>query len=82
MVNALEQGDCDGFGLGRPASAEPDIARKFIEQGIQSTAINWAEYDFMVGAGKGSVELYQLGRKTLLEGADDPCHSLMDLSAK
>ncbi|KAI6183529.1 Oxidored-FMN domain-containing protein [Aphelenchoides bicaudatus] len=82
MINALTNGDTDGFGLGRPSCAEPDIARKFVELGYQSTAINWAEYNFMIGAQKGSAEIYRLSRNSLADCAHDPCQGHMDLSIK
>ncbi|KAI6197362.1 hypothetical protein M3Y94_01215000 [Aphelenchoides besseyi] len=82
MVRALEAGDCDGFGLGRPVTAEADIARKYLDYGIQSCAVNHFEYDFLASAGKSSVEMLQMSRTSLAEAANDPSAGIMDLSPK
>ncbi|KAH7707597.1 Protein F17A9.4 [Aphelenchoides avenae] len=81
MVAAIENGDADGIGLGRPVTAEPDIAKKLLSGQVQSVAQNYFEYDFALGIAACVTQMGQAGNTSIDEANGDPCYGIIDLSA-
>jgi 2,4-dienoyl-CoA reductase-like NADH-dependent reductase (Old Yellow Enzyme family) len=81
MVAAFENNETDGIGLGRPTTAEPDIAWKILEKGIQSVASNPFASDFFLTYCASQTQMFQMGSTTMAQANGDPCHGIFDLSA-
>ncbi|KAH7698774.1 Protein F17A9.4 [Aphelenchoides avenae] len=82
MVAAIENGDADGIGLGRPVTAEPDIAKKLLSGQVQSVAQNYYEYDFALGIAACVTQMGQAGNTSIDEADGDPCYGIIDLSGE
>jgi 2,4-dienoyl-CoA reductase-like NADH-dependent reductase (Old Yellow Enzyme family) len=80
MVRAVESNETDGVGLGRPVTAEPDIAKKLLKEGVQSVALTHYDYDIITGLFACATQMGQAGNTTIEEANNDPCHGIVDLS--
>ncbi|VDN32389.1 unnamed protein product [Cylicostephanus goldi] len=63
MANAIESGITDGVGLGRPATAEPDLPRKILEENCLSapdTKID--QSDFKITLMASFAQMGQMGK--------------------
>ncbi|CAJ0933855.1 unnamed protein product, partial [Mesorhabditis belari] len=63
MAKAIEDGNCDGVGLGRPATAEPDLPKKILNFGVLAAAdtkINQKDYPITNAA--SMTQMWQAGR--------------------
>ncbi|KAH7701926.1 Protein W06H8.2 [Aphelenchoides avenae] len=81
MVAAVERGDADGVGIGRPAMSEPDFAKKILGGAVQSAAYNPYEYDFLMGGAAGCLQMTLAGGTTLEQAGGDPCYGIADFSS-
>ncbi|KAH7676085.1 Protein F17A9.4 [Aphelenchoides avenae] len=80
MLRAVCEGIPDGIGLGRPAVAEPDIAKKLLFDGIRSVAVNHFEHNFKLSVMAATTQMFQAGSTSLSEANGDCCHGIVDLS--
>lgn len=81
MITAIKNGFADGIGLGRPAAAEPDIARKILKLNIQSTTQNTID-DTRMQIMAAATQLVQAGKWSLAKSHQEPTYGLMDTSNK
>ncbi|KAI6238451.1 Oxidored-FMN domain-containing protein [Aphelenchoides fujianensis] len=67
MCKALERNEVDGIGLGRPATAEPDLPAKLLDGRVQSSL-------------SGQTQMRQMGATKWAECDGDPCFGISDFS--
>ncbi|CAJ0933443.1 unnamed protein product, partial [Mesorhabditis belari] len=80
MVKAIEDGNCDGVGLGRPVTAEPDLPRKILNFGVLAAAdtkINQKDHAITIAA--SMTQIWQAGRFPV-EKIQKVTDGIMDLS--
>ncbi|KAH7698157.1 Protein W06H8.2 [Aphelenchoides avenae] len=82
MVAAIRNGDTDGIGIGRPVTAEPDIAKKLLSGEAQSVALSHFEYDFAASPMACNTQMWQAGQTSIEEAGGDPAYGIMDLSSE
>uniref|UniRef100_A0A7E4UPX5 Oxidored_FMN domain-containing protein n=1 Tax=Panagrellus redivivus TaxID=6233 RepID=A0A7E4UPX5_PANRE len=59
MVKAIEQGACDGIGLGRPITAEIDLPAKILSGEVQSAILNPYDQDYNISSNVSSTQMWQ-----------------------
>uniref|UniRef100_A0A7E4VD98 Oxidored_FMN domain-containing protein n=1 Tax=Panagrellus redivivus TaxID=6233 RepID=A0A7E4VD98_PANRE len=79
MRAALKDGIADGIGLGRPAAAEPDIAKKILKFNIQSATINVLD-DVTLQIVAAGTQLVQAGTFSLGQSHQELCYGIFDTS--
>ena len=81
MISAIKGGFADGIGLGRPAAAEPDIAKKILKLNIQSATENAID-DTRMQIMAAATQLVQAGKWSLSKSHQDATFGIMDTSNK
>ncbi|WKY00303.1 hypothetical protein Q1695_014840 [Nippostrongylus brasiliensis] len=80
MVEAVVEGTTDGVGLGRPATAEPDLPAKILRGDCLSAAdANIDQDDYMLTATASNTQMWQMGKRPLAE-LKSICDDIADLS--
>lgn len=82
MAEAVGDGGAtDGVGIGRPAAAEPDIARKLLDGHARSALVNVLEGNFSLSNLAANTQMWQAGRHSMTESNGDPAANILDMTA-
>uniref|UniRef100_A0A7E4VDQ4 Oxidored_FMN domain-containing protein n=1 Tax=Panagrellus redivivus TaxID=6233 RepID=A0A7E4VDQ4_PANRE len=79
MVFAIEQGACDGIGLGRPITSELDLPSKIISGQVQSALFNPWDQDFGISNFASGTQMWQ-AQQTPYNPETDINNGIMDIS--
>uniref|UniRef100_A0AC35TYX6 Oxidored_FMN domain-containing protein n=1 Tax=Rhabditophanes sp. KR3021 TaxID=114890 RepID=A0AC35TYX6_9BILA len=81
MVASIKGNSCDGIGLGRPATSEPNFPKKVVEDDVQSCADDYLDkFDFTMSTIASSIQMIDMSKQSIAECNGDPCKGIMDLS--
>lgn len=82
MVDAIQSGITDGVGIGRPSLNEPDVAKRILNDGVQSVLHNQLEGDYMLYMKSGVTNLNEFAATTIEEAGGDLNFGVTDFSIK
>uniref|UniRef100_A0A914BZG3 NADH:flavin oxidoreductase/NADH oxidase N-terminal domain-containing protein n=1 Tax=Acrobeloides nanus TaxID=290746 RepID=A0A914BZG3_9BILA len=82
MVDAINNGIADGVGIGRPSLNEPDVAKKILNEEVQSVIYNHLEEDYMLYMKSGVTNLNEFAATTVEEAGGDLNYGVTDFSIK
>ncbi|KAI6240554.1 Oxidored-FMN domain-containing protein [Aphelenchoides fujianensis] len=80
MWKAVERNEVDDIGLGRPATAEPDLPAKLLDGCVRSCVYNHFDQDFGISLYQSQTQMRQIGATKWAECDGDPCFGISDFS--